>query len=209
MPVRDRVRPLPSHCFERPRKKWQFDGLAQEPKERFLLPLLPAQRDARMAAERAELHELAAAAAQTVHTIVAQDFPAVGALVRRARPGMAWTDQGAIRQHHRRRRAGNVELGNGDGDVGRLDQKLDVSHPQGFGRLTSLASVMGWPSRKVPLVESQSRAMTPSSASRISQCLAEMLGCSMGKSFSGLRPKRLTPRLSSITRLPNPCDFNY
>ena len=44
-----------------PIEEGQLDGLAKEPKERFLLPFLTLKRHALMAAERAEFQELPAA----------------------------------------------------------------------------------------------------------------------------------------------------
>jgi hypothetical protein len=67
----------------------QLDGLAPEAKERLLLPFLTAERHARVAAQRAEFQELPASPPQLVHASVAQHFAAMGALMRRARFGMA------------------------------------------------------------------------------------------------------------------------
>ena len=75
----------------------QLDGLAPKAEKRFLLPFLGAERQAGVAAERAELHELPAPTPEVVHASVAQDFTAMGALMGRARSGVAGTNQGAIR----------------------------------------------------------------------------------------------------------------
>src|SRR6267378_3071322 len=72
----------------------------------------------------------------------------------------------------------------------------------------SLASLTGSPRTKVPLVESQSRSRMQSFSIISSQWWAEMVGCSIWKSFLGLRPSRVTPSFSSITCSPKPSDFN-
>src|SRR6266478_2843316 len=59
----------------------------------------------------------------------------------------------------------------------------------------------------VPLVESQSRSVTPALSRRTSQWREETVGWSIGKSQSGLRPSRLTPRFNSITWRSRPCDL--
>src|ERR1035438_5727884 len=104
-----------------PMEERQLDGLLPEPKERFLLPLLGAKRHALVAAEQAELHEVSSAPPQPVDAKVAEHFPAMGALMRRALLGMAGANQRPIGQNHRRRRAGHVKLGNGDGYLGGFD----------------------------------------------------------------------------------------
>lgn len=92
----------------------QLDRIAQEPGERSLLSWLTSQRHTAVAAERAELHELSAAPSQPVCAGVTQDLPAVRALMRGGRPGMAWANQGAIGQYHRRRRARHIKAGDGN-----------------------------------------------------------------------------------------------
>jgi len=111
-------------------KERQLDGLAPEPREQFLLARLISKQHALVAAERAELNELSTTPPQPVNASVAQDFPAVDALMRRARAGMPRTNQGTIGQHDRRSRAGHVEAGNGDRDLSGLDEKLDISQVQ-------------------------------------------------------------------------------
>jgi hypothetical protein len=113
-------------------KEGQLDGLAPEPKERLLLPFLTAERHAGVAAERAEGHGFPAAPPEAVHTKIAEHFQAMGALMGHALLGMAGANQGPIGQHHRRSRAGHIEAGNGNGDIGCLDQQLDLSQVQGL-----------------------------------------------------------------------------
>ena len=126
-------------------EKGQLDGLPPTPKERLLLRLLTHERHTGMTAERAELDQLSTVAPEPVHARVAQHFPAMGALVRRARMGVARTDQRAVRQYHRRRRVRHLELGNGDCDFGALNQEFHFSQVQRLadreaGFLDSLAA---------------------------------------------------------------------
>ena len=130
---------------------------ATESEERLLLlPFLAADGQARVTAQRAEHHELAAASPQPVHAGVAQDLPAMGALMRRARLGMAGTNEGAIGQDHRRRRAREIELGNGD-VTSVVSTSSSISPRCRVWPADSLASLMRSASTKVPLAESQSR----------------------------------------------------
>src|ERR1035441_496127 len=103
-----------------PMEEGQLDRLLPKPKERFLLPLLPAKRYALVAAERAKFHELPAAPPQPVDANVAEHFLAMGALMRRALLGMAGTNERPIVQNHRRRRARHIELGYRDSNLGGL-----------------------------------------------------------------------------------------
>jgi hypothetical protein len=62
--------------------------------------------------------------------------------------GVAWTDQRAIGQYDWRRQVGNVELRNGDGDLGGFNQKFNLSQVQRIsgreaGFLDSLAADEG------------------------------------------------------------------
>ena len=63
----------------------KLDGFVQEREKRFLLLFLAANAFAKMTAERAEFQEFAAAPPQAVDACIAENFPAVGALVRSMR----------------------------------------------------------------------------------------------------------------------------
>jgi hypothetical protein len=75
----------------------QLDGFAPESKERLLFPRLLANRHAGVAAKGAELHEFPATPPQPVDASVAQDFLAMGALMRHARLGMAGAKHRTVR----------------------------------------------------------------------------------------------------------------
>jgi hypothetical protein len=110
----------------------ELDGLAPEFEEGLLPGLVAGYGHAGMTAEGAELHQLAAAPPQPVHAGVTEHFAAMGALVGRAGLGVAGTDEGAVGQDDGRGRARLVKDGNGDGDLGGLDQQFDFSEAEGL-----------------------------------------------------------------------------
>src|ERR1035438_3191532 len=124
-------RSSPTGVF-RTANEWQFGGPEQEVEERLLLPFLRDERHARMAAERAAFKDPSSASPQPVHAGVAENFPAVRALMRRSRVGMPGAEEGAIGHDHRRGRARYVELGNFDSNLRSLDQQFDLSQVQGL-----------------------------------------------------------------------------
>jgi hypothetical protein len=112
--------------------EWQFGGLEQEVEERLLLPFLGDKRHTRMAAERAAFEDPPSAPPQPVHAGIAENFVAVCALMRGACVGMPGAENGAIRHDHRRSGPRHVELGDFDGNIGSLDQQLDLSKMHGL-----------------------------------------------------------------------------
>ena len=111
-------------------KEWQFGGLEQEVEERLLLPLLSNERYARVAAERAAFKDPSSASPQPMHAGVAENFPAVRALMRGLCVGMPGAEKGTIGHDHRRGGARYVEPGNLDGNIGSFDQQFDLSQVQ-------------------------------------------------------------------------------
>src|SRR3974390_3117373 len=67
----------------------EFDGLAEKTEDGFLLLFLSTQGLDDAAALRAQLQQLAAAPANTVHALVAHHLAAIGALVSHHGLGMA------------------------------------------------------------------------------------------------------------------------
>jgi hypothetical protein len=69
---------------------------------------------------------------ETMHARITEHLPAVRALVSGPRTLVTGTQKRAIGQNDRRGRHGSVELGNGDGHLGRLHQEVHVAKPQGL-----------------------------------------------------------------------------
>ncbi len=62
-----------------------------------------------------------------MHAGIAEHLAAARALVSHTRVGMTRAEQRTIRKDDRRAGPGNIEFRNGDGDVGRFDEKFDFA----------------------------------------------------------------------------------
>ena len=81
-----------------------------------------------MAADGAQFQKLATLAPKPMHTRIAQDFLAEGALVSYSRSRMASAKHPSIIKHNRRRGSLYLKLGNGYSHLGRLHQDLNLAH---------------------------------------------------------------------------------
>src|SRR5260221_12495380 len=80
-----------------------------------------------------------------MHGGIKKNFAGMETLMGRASFGMPRTYKGAIRKNDRRSGSRDIEFWNGNGDLGRIDEKLHIAEAQGltweqFGLLDGIAT---------------------------------------------------------------------